>query len=188
MIATVHRKAEGSPPATPACADAGTYPRRRRPSRDSPRAGTHTARTRAGGLLEPARTAMDGSAPAQFQLGSRERAADRPKDFSGRDPSAGSGVRGAWPDLRTAQPRTRIRAHQAPPRVSTRSVCGSRWGNRLATVTAVPGDGTTTGSTSTIGPPVDGGEWAKCTRLAPSTQFRGRRLAARFRSSPQDDA
>src|ERR1039458_596215 len=153
MIATVHRKAEGSPPATPACADAGTYPRRRRPSRDSPRAGTHTARTRAGGLLEPARTAMDGSAPAQFQLGSRERA-------------AGSGVRGAWPDLRTAQPRTRIRAHQAPPRVSTRSVCGSRWGNRLATVTAVPGDGTTTGSTSTTGPPGDGGDWAKCTRLA----------------------
>ena len=73
-------------------ADTGTYPRRRRPGRDSPQAWMHTAKTRAGGLLEPARKAMDGSAPSQFQPCSKERAADRPRDFSGRDPAAGSGV------------------------------------------------------------------------------------------------
>src|ERR1039458_1140594 len=73
MIATVDRKAEGSPPATPACADAGTYPRRQRAGRDSPRAWTHTAETRAGGLPEPARTALDGSTPALFRTCSGER-------------------------------------------------------------------------------------------------------------------
>src|ERR1035441_6383025 len=132
MIATVDRKAEGSPPATPACADAGTYPRRQRAGRDSPRAWTHPAETRAGGLPEPARTALDGSTPALFRTCSGERVANRSEDFSGRDPYAGSGVMGAWPALRIAQRtaparphiRVRIPANQAPPRVSTRSVWG----------------------------------------------------------------
>src|ERR1035438_10630865 len=87
MIATADRKAERSPPATPADADIGTYPRRQRPGRDSLQAWMHTAKTRAGGLLEPARTALAGSVPEQFQPCSKEQAADRPRDFSGRDRS-----------------------------------------------------------------------------------------------------
>src|ERR1700691_2839468 len=156
MFATADRKAGGSPPAKPARADIDTYPQRRPLGRDSPRVSERTAEIRAVGLAAPPHTALGGSVPAQFRPCSTERAADRPRDFSGRDPAAGSGVMGDTAYLRTSEPRTRIHAHQARPRTSTRSICGSRWGNRLTTITEIWGEGTTTQSTSTTYTPVDG--------------------------------
>src|SRR5271163_1070002 len=97
MTADADRKAEGSPPATPASEDTGTYLRSQRAGRDSLRAWPHMAKKRANGLVSLARKGLAESIPAHYQPCWREVAAD-PLVAPGqgqRDPAAGLDVMAA---------------------------------------------------------------------------------------------